>query len=320
MHFLFYHALAGLAIVEMEILCYNEKRKGGKEDGMNLERKKKAQQVGLLGRFMAKLPSSCPLLYPLYLAARLDTKEETYASSLWPREFDGFKIAYVSDIHYGSLLGEKRVRELADRVNALHADIVLLGGDYGEHSDGALEFFQLKPGFRANIAVLGSFGNHDRTLPEENVDRIARAMRQDGVIPVLNDAYMLQRNGKKIAFASTDDFYNGTPKLEKVARLCEKADFTIFFPHNPDILPETQKMPRGLFYQLAICGHTHGGQVAVCGKAIKSSSMYRNRYLSGWFREAGADILVSNGVGTSGLPVRLGARAQINVLTMKTKA
>ncbi len=286
---------------------------------MNLKHKKKAHQVGLLGRLMAKLPSSWPLLYPLYLAAQLDTVEETYASDRWPKEFDGLKVAYVSDIHYGSLLGEDRVRRLAERVNALQADIVLLGGDYGEHSHGAVDFFRLKPGFKAKIAVLGAFGNHDRTLPEENVERIAQVMRQDGVIPVLNDAYLLSRNGKQIAFTSADDFFNGKPDLEKLAALCEKADFTVFFPHNPDILPETQKMPGGLFYQLAICGHTHGGQVTVCGKAVKSSSIYGNRYLSGWFREAGADILVSNGVGASGFPVRLGARAQIHLLTMKTK-
>ena len=304
----------------MEILCYNGRERREEEDGMNRKPKKTAHQVRLLGRLMAKLPSSWPALYPLYLASQLDTVEETYASSQWPREFDGLRIAFASDIHYGFLLGEERVKKLVERVNALHADIVLLGGDYGEHSNGAVKFFRLRPGFKANIAVLGAFGNHDRVLPEENMEKIAQAMRQDGVIPVLNDAYLLSRNGKQIAFASTDDFFNGTPDLEKVAALCAKADFTVFFPHNPDILPETQKMPGGLFYQLAICGHTHGGQVAVCGKAIKSSSIYRNRFLSGWFKEAGADILVSNGVGTSGLPVRLGARPQIHLLTMKTKA
>lgn len=286
---------------------------------MSRKRKKKPHQISLFGRLLARFPSSCKLLYPLYLAAQLDTVEETYTSSQWPKEFDGLKIVFISDIHYGALLKEERVRALAQRVNDLQADIVLLGGDYGQHSDGAVEFFQLKPGFKARIAVLGAYGNHDRTLPENNVGRIAQAMRQDGVIPVLNDAYLIKRNGKQIAFASTDDFFNGVPDLKRVARLCRKADFTVFFPHNPDILPKTQRMAGGLFYQLAICGHTHGGQVALGGHAIKSSSIYGDRFLSGWKREQGVDILISNGVGTSGLPVRLGARPQIHLLTMKTE-
>ncbi len=119
---------------------------------MNLKKKKQAHQVGPLGRLMAKLPSSWPLLYPIFLAAQLDAVEETYASAQWPKEFDGLKVAYVSDIHYGSLLGEDRVRRLSERVNGLRADIVLLGGDYGEHSDGAVAFFKPKPGFKAKIA------------------------------------------------------------------------------------------------------------------------------------------------------------------------
>jgi len=194
--------------------------------------------------------------------------------------------------------------------------VVLLGGDYGENSDGAVAFFHLHPGFQAKYAVLAAFGNHDRTIPESNVQALSEAMKQDGVIPVLNDVWFLEKNGKFLAFASPDDYFNGFPDLKKLARLCEKADFTIFFPHNPDILPEVYEQLGKPFYQLAICGHTHGGQVAIRGHAVKSSSLYGDRYLSGWYREEGADILVSNGVGTSGLPVRLGARPQIHLLTL----
>ena len=291
------------------------------ERKLDRKRKKPPHPIKMFGKLLTNLPSSSPLLYPVYLAAQLDTVEETYASPQWPKEFDGLKIAFVSDIHYGSLLKEDRVRKIARRVNALDADILLLGGDYGENPRGAVDFFRLKPGFKARIAVLGAYGNHDRTQKEADTEKeLAQGMREDGVIPVVNDAYILERYGRKIAFASTDDFYNGKPDLKKVARLCGEASFTVYFPHNPDILPATQEMPGRLFYQLAICGHTHGGQVSVCGHAIKSSSIYGDRFLSGWFHEQGADILVSNGVGTSGLPVRLGARPQIHLLTMKTKA
>ena len=288
------------------------------ERKLHRKREKQTCRIHLLGRLLAMLPSSNPLLYPIYLAAQLDTVEETYSSSQWPKEFDGLKIAYASDIHFGVLFKEDRVRNLARRINVFNADIVLLGGDYGESSDGAVDFFQLKPGFKAKIAVLAAFGNHDRLKPGSNEDRIIQGMRQDGVIPMINDAYMINRNGRQIAFASTDDHLRGRPTLKKVARKCMKADFTVYFPHSPDILPETYRMPGGPFYQLAICGHTHGGQVSIGGHAIKSSSIYGDRFLSGWYHEQGIDILVSNGVGTSGLPVRLGARPQIHLLTMKT--
>ncbi len=283
-----------------------------------MKSKKRAKRVGVFGKALALLPVSCVLLYPLYLATQLDTVFETYASPALPKAFDGLRIAFVSDIHYGSLFMENRVRELVKRVNALEADIVLLGGDYGEDSEGAIRFFDLHPGFHGKFAVLGTVGNHDRTLPESNFPKLLKRMAQEGVIPVVNDVWTLEKDGRTLAFASIDDYFNGAPDFEWVAKLCREADFTMFFPHNPDALPETYSLSNQLFYQLALCGHTHGGQVSILGHAIKSSSDYGDRFLSGWYRENGMDILVSNGVGTSGLPVRLGARPQIHLITLKT--
>lgn len=280
-------------------------------------RKKRAKKVGWIGRLAALVPAGCALFYPWYLAAQLDTVSETYLNARWPAALDGLKIVFLSDIHYGSLFKEDRVRKLADRVNALEPDLILLGGDYGEDSDGAVEFFRLRPGFRAKYGVLAALGNHDRTLPESNLQAVQAVMRENGVIPLVNDVWTLNRDGQTVAFASVDDCFNGFPDLEKVAALCSGADFTLFFPHNPDILPSVYALPGGPFYQLALCGHTHGGQVALFGHSLHASSDYGDRYRSGWYHENGTDILVSNGVGTSWLPVRLGARPQIHLLVMK---
>lgn len=286
---------------------------------MTHPKKKRAKLPSRLGRFLALLPAGCILLYPLYLATRLDLCEHTYHNSKIPAVFNGLRIAYVSDIHYGTFLNHQRLKSLVERVNALQPDVILLGGDYGEDSQGALAFWQMKPGFQAKIATLCVFGNHDRTLPEENFQPIQQAMKAAGVIPLVNDVYLLEKDGHTLAFAGPDDYYNGFPDLERLSSLAQAADFTIFMPHTPDILPQTYLMPQGPFYQLALCGHTHGGQVAFFGYAPKSSSDFGNRYRSGWYHENGIDILVSNGVGTSDLPVRLGARPQFHLITLQSK-
>lgn len=283
------------------------------------QNKKRAKKANFLGRMLMLLPVSCAIFYPLYLAAQLDLAEDTYTSPALPAAFDGLKVAYISDIHYGAYLNEARVMKLVERVNALAPDLIILGGDYGEDSQGALAFFHLKPGFRAKIATVAVMGNHDRTLPESNLQAISRAMQEAGIRPLVNDALVIEREGKKLAIAGVDDYYNGHPDLEKAAALCRDADFTIFAPHTPDILPETYKMAGGIFYDLALCGHTHGGQVALFGRALKSSSDYGERYRTGWKKENGMDILISNGVGTSFLPVRLGTRPQFHLITLKSE-
>lgn len=286
---------------------------------MTQQRKKRAKMPSRLGRFLALLPAGCALLYPLYLATRLDLCEHTYQNSKIPAVFEGLRIAYISDIHYGTFLNDQRLNDLIGRVNALEPDLILLGGDYAENSDGALQFWQKKPAFQPRIATLAVFGNHDRTLPEENFLPIQKAMKAAGVIPLVNDVYLLEKEGNTIAFAGIDDYYNGYPDPERLSQLSQDADFIVFLPHTPDVFPELFSLPQPPFFDLALCGHTHGGQVVFFGYAPKTSTDCGNRYRSGWYHENGTDILVSNGVGTSDLPVRLGARPQFHLLTLTSK-
>ncbi len=278
--------------------------------------KRKTRKPGRLARLMALLPTSCALLYPWYLAAQLDTVRDERAYTVLPEAFDGLRIVFFSDVHYGALLKEDRVRALVERVNALSPDLILMGGDYGDDSDCAVRFFELKPDFHARLAVLAAVGNHDRTEPESNLEKLKNVMMRSGVTPLVNDAWLLKKDGRTLAIAGIDDFYNGFPDVDRVRALCAGADFTIFVPHTPDVIPQTIAAPGGPFYQLLLCGHTHGGQIALFGHSVHPTARTKDRYRSGWFHENGADILVTNGVGTTGFPVRLGARPQIHLITL----
>ena len=287
---------------------------------MTVERKRKRRnhKPGWLARAMALVPAYCALFYPWYLAAQLNVVRQPYASSRLPKAFAGLKVAFLSDIHYGSLFKEDRVRSLVETVNALTPDLILLGGDYGEDSDGAIAFFALKPAFQATYAVLAAVGNHDRTMPENNLQKLKQAMLDAGVIPLVNDAWTLEKDGKRLAVAGIDDVYNGFPDMDRAAGLCRGADFTVFIPHTPDVVPQVCGADTEPFCDLILCGHTHGGQVTLFGHSLHPTAQTRDRYRSGWYKENGVDILVSNGVGTSGFPVRLGAPPQVHLLTLET--
>ena len=270
---------------------------------------RKPKKSRFLGRLLAMLPVSCMLLYPLYLAAQLDLAETEYVSAALPAAFSGLRIVYLSDIHFGPYFKESRVRALVERVNALEPDVIVLGGDYGEDSDGAIAFFQLHPGFKAKSLVTAVMGNHDRTPPESNLRKLMDAMEADGVTPLVNDAILLQRNGATLALGATDDVYNGHPYLDKVAERCANADFCIFLPHSPDILPQTYTRPGGPFYQLALCGHTHGGQVwpaGAVGMVAKNERNYGKKHIADH-----CDAIVSGGTGTWGYKFRTQGRTEI---------
>lgn len=278
------------------------------------DRRRRVRRASRLAGWMAHLPA-CKLLYPLYLAAQLDLVETVHASAALPPVLDGLSIAYLSDIHYGALCSEARVRDAVRRINALNPDLVILGGDYGEDLAGAVDFFHLMPDFRAKYGVFAVAGNHDRSVPGSDPEPLKAAMRGAGITPLINDAALLTRTGHTLALAGIDDYYNGNPDYARVRSQCAGADYVILLPHTPDAVPEA--LAGGKWFHLALCGHTHGGQVRVLGVPLLSSSEYRRRFLSGFMQYDGVQMLVSNGVGTSGLPVRLGARPQIHLITLK---
>lgn len=266
---------------------------------------------------LAAVPGDIKLLYPFYLANQLTALQEIYASPRLPQAFDGLTIAYASDIHYGPYLSEDRAKDLASRITAWQPDLVILGGDYGMDPEWSTAFFHIMPRLHAPCGVVAAIGNHDRTGSSDNLSQLTEAMNNAGVMPLVNDCMHLTREGKQLSICSTDDIKSGTPDLRAVARKTQSSSFVIFAPHSPDIIPALHAI--GTFrVDLALCGHTHGSQVVLFGRSLHSSSKYRDRYRTGWIRENGLDIMVSNGVGTSLMPVRLGAPAQVHHITLKS--
>ena len=264
-------------------------------------------------RFIRRLP-------PFRGATELNLKEYTVSSAKLPEAFDGLRIAYASDIHYGALLDEARVRDLAERLNALDPDILLLGGDYGEDTSNALAFWKLVPELRAKLAVCAVLGNHDRA--EGPAEPFIAAMQERGVTPLVNSVLTLSRDGQTLALCSTDDFNHGTPDFAGVAAQAADADFVLYAPHSPDALPQAFDVSLPPFFDMAVCGHTHGGQIAIFGIAPHTASRYGfffgNRFNSGMKTEQGVPVIISNGVGTSWLSIRFGAPAQYHLITLRS--
>lgn len=281
---------------------------------------------GCLSRLIRKLVRFCVVLlllcYPFIEPYLLSVEQKTLAFSDLPQGFDGLRVAFLSDIHYGPFFSKDRLDALVERVNALRPDLILLGGDYANDSDGAVAFFQLRPAFSARLGVYAVPGNHDRVMPESNRDLLEGAMSAAGIVPLFNRTVPLSlSSGETIYLSGIDDYGNGHPDADATARSVRQDDFLIFLTHNPDAIPSFQKIPAldgsTDWADLILCGHTHGGQVTLFGqKALFSVTSYGERYRTGWKEENGARILISNGVGTSVVPMRFFAPPQIHLITL----
>ncbi len=267
-------------------------------------------------RFTRWIPASSKLLYPFWLSEQLDVVEDEPLFGKLPESFDGLVIAYASDIHFGPFLDRNRAEGLARRLNAMQADIILLGGDYGETTLTAIEFFNILPPLAAKLGVYAVIGNHDLLGSQEEISKLKALLRLRGYALLDNSARILHRDGASLCLCATDDILEGEPDVAALIKDIQASDFVLFAPHSPDILPEAEKEP-GFRFDLALCGHTHGGQLVVFGRSLHSSSRYGDKYARGWMDVHGGRLMVSHGVGTSLLPMRLGVRPQIHRIVLR---
>lgn len=262
---------------------------------------------------------------PFVEARRLTVDRHTVQAANLPANLKNLKIAFASDVHQCAWFSQNQVNELVKTLNGLSADVVILGGDYAEDSDGAIAFFENLPPISARIGVYAVLGNHDRTEPESNLSKLVGVIQGKGITPLVNNVAAVKRGQTYLYVAGVDDYYNGYPDVAGIASQVRSEDFVIFAGHTPDLLPDMLKAKSSdgdnHWFDLALFGHTHGGQINFFGKTpfFNLKTDVGPRYLSGWLEENRAAVLVSNGVGTVGAPVRLFAGPQVHLITLKAR-
>lgn len=229
------------------------------------------------------------------------------------------RIVFVSDIHYGFFCSDAHINSLVGKINSLRPDLVLFGGDYATDNAGAVTFFKNLPSVRARYATLGVIGESDRGDSDIDLDMLTESMRESGVIPLINSVNRIPFGNSFIYIAGLDDYLTGTPDLTSLGKQVSAGDFVILISHNPSIIPNAQntldKSGRYGWFDLALFGHTHGGQILPFRSVLDiGGSDITDRYLSGWYEENKTHILVSNGVGTSIIPARMFCPPQIHCI------
>lgn len=221
-----------------------------------------------------------------------------------PHGTPSIRIVLLSDFHV-SVLDDtpETLRRTVARVNALHPDIVLLAGDFLAMSmPGASTRLPIRPsitplaGLRSSYGVFAVLGNQDVPRPR----LVARMLRMAGIRVLNNDAAEVG----PLALVGISDAFSGKADIDRSMRATRRLNGTpIVFTHSPDVIPLLPSRIR-----LVMAGHTHCGQISLplWGPLI-TESRWGRRYSCGIVREGPRTSVISAGLGTSRLPLRLGA-------------
>ncbi|OON98085.1 MAG: hypothetical protein ATN32_04915 [Candidatus Epulonipiscium fishelsonii] len=242
-------------------------------------------------------------------------KEYEVINKQIPSAFEGFKIAFLADIHYGGAIGEKNLSKIVRDVNAWEPDLVILGGDYIARKKHIYPCFKQLAKLRAAKGVYGVLGNHDVT---EGLEDTINAMKKAHIKSINNDAIWITKNKQKIKLGGVGDFWTQEQNLKKTLYDTKPEDYIILVTHNPQFV---YKLNDKDDINLILSGHTHGGQLPLLkylGKYVPAEidEKFAFSYLSGKSKRHHKDVIVSNGVGTAKFPLRIMTRPEIIYITL----
>ena len=239
-----------------------------------------------------------------------------------PQDLNGLCIVYLTDLHTGTGLSDARVKSLVAKANAFNPDLLFFGGDYAADAAGAVAFFKQFPGFRAKLMMAGVFGETDRTDEKGIMGEQHNAMIAANVYPLRNNLHSLKLGESRLTVVGLDMEANAPEDIAFLSTQVSAEDFVILLSHTPAVIPDAlqafDRAGENRWFDLALCGQTHGGQINLFGQSIYPDfQKVPDRYKSGWIQENRIPMLISNGVGTSYLPARLFAPAQMHVIVLK---
>lgn len=229
-----------------------------------------------------------------------------------PAAFDGTTVVFLADIHHGAYLSRDRVRTLVERVNGMQPDLILLGGDYVHSGARRIEpcFAELAR-LRAPLGVFGVLGNHDHWASTRLSEK---AMAGAGIVALDNRGVWIERDGQRVRLGGVGDLWEDEQRVQATTGGTEPDDFVLLLTHNPDYV---EQLTPGTV-DLALAGHTHGGQITLFGLwAPKLPSRLGQKYRSGLIETGPVPVIVSNGIGTITPPLRFCAPPQIVVVTLR---
>jgi predicted MPP superfamily phosphohydrolase len=243
---------------------------------------------------------------------RLSVREADIAIPGLPHDLDGLRLVQLTDIHLSPFLSVHELERAVQMANETRAHIALVTGDLiTSAADPLDDCLRRLSRLKAEAGIFGCMGNHEIYARAES--RVEREGARLGMRFLRQRAELLKFGGAALNLAGVDYQHMRRPYLVGAERMVVPGAVNLLMSHNPDVFPVAVR--KG--FHFTISGHTHGGQVRVeILREDLNIARFFTPYVDGLYRSGGASIFVSRGIGTIGLPTRLGAPPEVALLRL----
>lgn len=245
---------------------------------------------------------------------------EIYLKRL-PEAFDGFRIAQISDLHFGPFLGKAGVERALQIAESFQPDLVALTGDFVSHPFGedngptgaayagpcADVLARCKTG--RLVAILG---NHDHW---NGADIVAALLKSRGIDVLRNASLPIERDNSRLWIAGIDDAYVQAADMTRTLGGIPSSEATILLAHEPDFADVAARYS----VDLQLSGHSHGGQVRLPGIGALILPAMAEKYSKGLYRIGNLQLYTNVGIGVIDPPVRFLCPPEVTLFTLRLR-
>jgi hypothetical protein len=255
------------------------------------------------GLLAAIVPAAAAIDGLLVTPRRLVTSDISSGTGLTG---DRLLVAQVSDLHV-QRIGEVE-RRLLEALHATAADVIVITGDALDRADRLPVLDRLLGDFPRGPRTLAILGNWEYRC-RVDLAALDRTYRRHGIELLVNRSVEVTQHGGRARITGLDDLIGGRPDARAALVTAAPLPGHLVLAHCP-VTRDALALPSEHTASLVLAGHTHGGQVAPFGLATVLPPGC-GRYVAGWYRDGGPPMYVSRGIGTSLVPVRIGATPEL---------
>ncbi len=229
-----------------------------------------------------------------------------------PQSFNGITISHLTDLHLGTLVSESFIEGVVRKTNNLKSDIIVCTGDYVHEKNTINEIDKVWPilsKLKAKHGVYSVLGNHDHWA---DTNRSLYWLDQTGQ-NIRHKSKAIYNGSERLLIGGAGDFWEDKLNIDSAFAEYEGDDCRLLLSHNPDSIDEEFNTK----ISLALCGHTHGGQVRVPFYGPPILPVRNKEYSSGVFSTEKTKLFISRGIGWAIYPIRFNCFPEIAVLELE---
>jgi predicted MPP superfamily phosphohydrolase len=225
-----------------------------------------------------------------------------------PSRLDGMTAVQISDLHLRK--AEAVHFEMLDKVRALQPDLIVVTGDLVDHPTAAGDLLELFRSLDAAYGIWAVPGNREHSA--KAISLLQRLLEPTVLRFLINESAQIAGG---LWLVGVDDPASRHDRLEDALYGVPARVPRILLAHSPDI---ARSLTADKHIDLTLAGHTHGGQVNLpfFNGARTHDALYP-QYLRGFYRVSNSPMYVNRGIGTTGLPVRIGSRPEVTHFTFR---